>query len=70
MARPRPLWTAIVIPLLVGAIGLNTLMQRPRFAEIHTVDVVQLLGSGVCFGVALMAFFIWLREPRAGRSGQ
>lgn len=40
-------------PFLVGMIGLFTLMERPRFAAIHTVDVVQLLASGACFGVAL-----------------
>ena len=40
-------------PFLIGMIGLFSLMERPRFAAIHTVDVVQLLASGACFGVAL-----------------
>ena len=67
MARSRPWWVAILMPLLIGIIGLNTVMQRPRFAQFHTVDVVQLLGCGLCFGVALMAFVSWLRESRKPR---
>jgi len=52
-------------PLFVGMIGLFSLMQKPRFAAIHTVDVVQLLASGACFGVALAGIIIALRRPRA-----
>ena len=50
-------------PLFVGLIGLFNLMQKPRFAAIHTVDVVQLLASGACFGVALAALIIAFRRP-------
>ncbi len=39
--------------LVVGLIGLSTLAARPRFQAYHTVDVLQLLASGMCFGVAL-----------------
>lgn len=50
----RPLASAIV-PAIIGVIGLITLMGRPRFAAFHTVDVIQLFASGMCFGVALVA---------------
>jgi hypothetical protein len=65
MRTRRPLASAIAFPLIIGIIGLAQLMQRPRFASYHAVDVVQLLGSGMCFGVALVALFMLLRGPRA-----
>jgi hypothetical protein len=49
----------------IGLIGLFTLMQRPRFATYHTVDVVQLLATGMCFGVALVALIALVRGPQA-----
>ncbi len=59
-------WSIILLPLIVGLVGLSTAMQRPRFAVIQTVDVVQILGSGMCFGVALASLGFWLRN----RSGE
>ncbi|MGA9734013.1 MAG: hypothetical protein WBQ83_25275 [Candidatus Acidiferrales bacterium] len=63
MLNRKSLTSAIVAPLIVGLIGLLTLMQRPRFAGDHNVDVLQLLGSGMCFGVALAALLALLRGP-------
>ncbi len=45
------------ILVVVGVIGLVSLMGRPRFQTYHTVDVLQLIVSGMCFGVALAGFF-------------
>jgi hypothetical protein len=56
MAEPRRRRSpSILILILVGAIGLVTLMGRPRFQTYATVDVLQLLASGLCFGLALGA---------------
>ena len=68
MLNRRGHWGAIVAPLVVGLIGFFTLLQRPRFADIHTVDVVQLLASGMCFGVALAALVFWLRNRTADKN--
>jgi hypothetical protein len=68
MLNRRGHWGAIVAPLVVGFIGFFTLMQRPRFADIHTVDVIQLLASGMCFGVALAALVFWLRNRTADKN--
>ncbi len=40
------------IVLIIGLVGLTQLMRGPRFEAMHTVDVLQLLASGACFGVA------------------
>jgi glycopeptide antibiotics resistance protein len=45
----------IFIPILIAAIGFTQLARNPRFAAFHTVDALQLLGCGACFGMALMA---------------
>lgn len=68
MLNRRGHWGAIVAPLVVGLIGFFTLTQRPRFADIHTVDVIQLLASGMCFGVALGALTVWIRNRSADKN--
>jgi hypothetical protein len=44
-----------LIPLIIGLFGFGNVSRNPRFASIHTVDVLQLLASGMCFGIALAA---------------
>jgi hypothetical protein len=39
-------------------------MHQPRFESFRNVDVLQLLASGMCFGVALSALFALVRVPR------
>jgi hypothetical protein len=64
MFRRKSLLSAVLAPLIVGMAGLVHLMEQPRFAAIRAVDVVQLTGSGMCFGVALFAIIALLRAPR------
>jgi hypothetical protein len=64
MQISKPLVSVVLVPVLVGSIGLAHLAQQPRFALIQTVDVVQLLGSGLCYGVALVAAISILRGKR------
>ena len=64
MARGKALGSAIFVPVMVGGIGLINLTHKARFATFHTVDVVQLIASGMCFGVALMSLILLLRGPR------
>lgn len=53
-----------VIPLLIGLVGFNRVTQSPQFELYRTVDVVQLLGSGVCFGATMVGIILMLRRPR------
>ena len=66
--RKRPLIAVLILPLtvvvIVGFAGSNRVMQSPNFAMYRTVDVIQLLGSGVCFGVAMVLIIIMLRGVR------
>jgi hypothetical protein len=63
-SRHRHLATGAFVPLLIGSFAVFDLMQKPRFASFHTVDVVQLVASGMCFGIALTAVIEFLRKPR------
>jgi uncharacterized membrane protein len=65
MLNRKSLTSAVFVPLIVGLIGLMNLMHRPRFASFHNVDVLQLLASGMCFGVTLAALLALLRGPRS-----
>jgi hypothetical protein len=62
MANQRPTWRDIAFPLAVGLISLATVIHRPRFASIHTVDVLELIAAGVMFGLALRAFAMWMHD--------
>ena len=63
--KRKSLAAAVLVPVIVGSIGLMNLMQRPGFDSFRTVDVIQLLVSGMCFGVALSAVVALLRSTRA-----
>jgi len=62
--RRRSLVAVAVAPLIVGIVGLSHLMSEPQFAAYRAVDVVQLTGSGACFGVALLALVLYFRLPK------
>ena len=55
-----PFW----VTLAFGLIGLFRMIGKPQFAAFRPVDVVQLIGVGMCFGVALATLIVFLRSPR------
>jgi hypothetical protein len=64
MARRKGILpVSILVLIVVGSIGFLNLSQRPRFQAFHTVDVLQLLATGVCYGVALAGVFALVRGP-------
>jgi hypothetical protein len=63
MRSRRPMGVAAVM-VMMGALALTNAARGPRFQLVHTVDVLQLLGAGMCFGVALVALFGRLTPSR------
>lgn len=55
-----PFW----FPLLFGLMGVARIFGNPRLAAIRTVDLIQLIAIGMCFGVALTTLVTFLRRPR------
>ncbi len=62
--RKRPSIMIWMIPLLVGLVGFQRVTQSPSFETYRAVDIVQLLGSGVCFGAAMVGVIFMLRRAR------
>jgi hypothetical protein len=52
-------------PLLFGLWALFNIVGKPRFATFHGSDVVQLIGAGMCFGVALATLVAFFRGRRS-----
>ena len=59
--RPFAVW---IIPLLIGFVGFYRVTQSPNFEMYRAVDIVQLLGSGVCLGAAMVGVIFMLRGAR------
>ena len=62
--RKRPPIVIWILPLLIGFVGFYRVMQSPSFEMYRAVDIVQLLGSGVCFGAAMVGLIFMLRGAR------
>jgi hypothetical protein len=60
--RRKTAVSMIVISVVAGIIGLTTVTGRPRFSGYATVDVLELLASGMCLGIALVAIVRTLRK--------
>lgn len=56
-----PIFSVVVM----GLINLNNVAGKPRFQTFQTIDVVQLIATGMCFGVALGLLVMFLRSPRS-----
>ena len=65
VARKRPRIVVWIIPLFVGLTGFYRVTQSPSFEIYRAVDIVQLLGSGMCFGAAMVGVIFMLRGQRA-----
>lgn len=63
--RARTTSASILILIVIGSIGLFELMQRLRFQAFHAVDVLQLLATGMCYGVALAGIIALFRKSSA-----
>ncbi len=62
--RRNPVLTFLVIGFM-GVVAISNIAGKPRFETFHTTDVLQLVGAGMCFGVALVALVNVVRGPRS-----
>lgn len=63
--RRRSLSASIFVLIVIGSVGFFNLTERPRFQAFHTVDILQLLATGMCYGVALAGIISLFRKPGA-----
>lgn len=64
MARSSRFLMPIIL-IAAGVIGIAALVERPRYQTYHAADIVQLVASGMCFGVALARLLTRSRKPPA-----
>ncbi len=57
----RPLIAVWLVPIIIGIVGVFRVTHSPTFEMYRPVDIVQLLGSGVCFGAALVGIIFAFR---------
>ena len=53
-----------LIAFLIGLAGISTMIASHRLQHIRAVDTVQLLATGMCFGIAIVVA-ARSRTPRA-----
>jgi hypothetical protein len=58
--RTASVWIFFVLTAF-GAVSLLGMLSRPTLANIRAVDVVHLIGTGMCFGGAIVALAVYLR---------
>jgi hypothetical protein len=62
--RRRPPIVVWIVPLLIGLAGFYRVTQSPMFKLYRAVDIVQRLGSGMCFGATMVGVIFMLRGVR------
>ena len=48
-----------------GSMSLLAMLARPSLADIRAVDVVHLIGTGMCFGGAIVALVSYFQNPHS-----
>lgn len=55
------------IPFLLtffGGMNLLAMISSPAWTNIRGVDIVRLIGTGMCFGGAIVSFVIYYRDVK------
>ena len=61
--QKRAPWAVVIVLIVAGSTGFLNLSGKERFKAFRTVDVVQLLATGMCYGVALARIVSLIRRP-------
>jgi len=48
-----------------GVMNLLAMISNPAWANIRGVDVVRLIGTGMCFGAAIVSFVAYYQDRRS-----
>ncbi len=49
---------------IFGLMNLLAMISGPAWANIRTVDIVRLIGTGMCFGGATIAYVAYVRDVK------
>lgn len=62
MNNPRKFPRIFFILLFFGIMNLVAMLSNPATAAIRAVDTVRLIGTGMCFGAAIIALVAYYRK--------
>ncbi len=68
MNDQRPFVRIFFVLAAFGLVSLLAMLSRPSLAGIRAVDIVHLIGTGMCFGGAIVALAAHLRSSRTNTS--
>lgn len=63
MTDRRRFFRIFFVLLVFGLVSFLRMLGKPGLASVRTVDIVQLIGIGMCLGGALVALAIGLGRP-------
>jgi len=63
--RRRPPISIWIVPLMIGFIGFYRVTQSANFQLYRSVDIAQLVGSGMCLGATLVGVIFTLSRARS-----
>lgn len=62
MNNQRKIPRIFFVLILFGLMNLLHMIGSPAWETIRTVDAVRLIGTGMCFGGAIIAFVAYFRD--------
>lgn len=65
MSERRRLLRVFFVLAAFGALNCIAMFGKPSLQHVRPVDAVQLIGTGMCFGGAIVALGFFLRSPSA-----
>lgn len=58
----RRFFRIFLVLAFFSVMSLSAILTDPRVSNIRTVDIVRLIGAGMCIGGAVGAFFAYFRR--------
>ena len=65
MNNPRRFPRIFFVLTIFGAMNFLAMLSSPAWANIRGVDVVRLIGTGMCFGGAIISFAAYFPDRRS-----
>jgi hypothetical protein len=60
--KPKSQLNQMIMLIAIGLFAFYRVAQGPRFTQFHAVDIVLLISSGLCIGVAFSIFMRRFKE--------
>ena len=64
MNHPRSFLRILFVLTVFGIISLLAMIGGPAWERIRNVDIVHLIGTGMCFGAAIISLVVYMLGRR------